>query len=209
MLFSAARVVLVVFALFICFSVAFIQHKSISRGLLLSKGMSSLADDSEDDMEDRVGAPAGPLPSVSSKINFATRVLNPTVDLWIVGSGTLGTLVTKIWKAQNPSAVVVAETKTSKRHDELLSYGAIPTLRDQRNITEQGLNCRNVLICLPPSGASNYEEELFGGSMLWAGPEFGNLIFTSSTAVYGEKSNTVTEDFRLDSRSARSMKYNK
>ena len=40
----------------------------------------------------------------------------------------------------------------------------------------------------------------------WAGKKYGNLLFTSSTVVYGDGSNTVNEGFRLDTRSARATK---
>ena len=37
--------------------------------------------------DDVWGAPVGPLPSVSSKINFGNEVINIKHDLWVVGSG--------------------------------------------------------------------------------------------------------------------------
>lgn len=64
-----------------------------------------------------------------------------------------------------------------------------------------------MLICIPPSGSQNYEDELSTGFRIWAGPQFGNLVFTSSTVVYGDSfGNTVNEKFRLDTRSSRSYK---
>lgn len=47
---------------------------------------------------------------------------------------------------------------------------------------------------------------MFLASRLWAGSKYGNLLFTSSTVVYGDADNTVTETFRTDTRSARSTK---
>jgi hypothetical protein len=43
--------------------------------------------------EDAINAPVGPLPSVSSRINFAKQEVSKNLkyDLWIVGTGTLGT----------------------------------------------------------------------------------------------------------------------
>jgi hypothetical protein len=54
-------------------------------------------DDNNDDNdnripEDAINAPVGPLPSVSSRINFAKPEVSKNLkyDLWIVGTGTLG-----------------------------------------------------------------------------------------------------------------------
>ena len=54
-------------------------------------------DDNNDDNdkrtpEDAINAPVGPLPSVSSRINFAKAEVSKNLkyDLWIVGTGTLG-----------------------------------------------------------------------------------------------------------------------
>ena len=163
--------------------------------------------------EDTFGAPVGPLPSVSSKINYAEIEIDESslVDLWIVGSGTLGTLVADEWlKRKRNLGTVIAETKTTNRHTQLKSLGAIPKLRTDRNIEKDYICSRNVLICLPPSSAENTNEyvyELFLGCRLWAGPKYGQLLFTSSTAVYGDSNgNTVTETFRTDTRTARATK---
>lgn len=71
-----------------------------ARGIRLERWMSSLVsglggDDSEGPIEDAIGAPVGPLPSVSSRINYGSLELNPTVDLWVVGAGTLGGLAVR------------------------------------------------------------------------------------------------------------------
>lgn len=55
-------------------------------------------DDDDDDSripEDAINAPVGPLPSVSSRINFAEEEVSKNLkyDLWIVGTGTLGILL--------------------------------------------------------------------------------------------------------------------
>jgi hypothetical protein len=168
--------------------------------------MTSTKDDG-DVIDDYLGAPVGPLPTVSSNFNFRKAEKNPSVDLWIVGGGTLGSIVAEIWKSSNPKSVIVAETLTNNRHDSFKAIGVVPKLRSSRNETLEEYSARNVLICLPPSGSSEYEEELFSASRLWAGEDFGNMVFTSSTVVYGDQSNTVNEEFRLDSRSGRAKKY--
>lgn len=49
-------------------------------------------EDSNSEQQDDVwGAPIGPLPTVSSKINFAEDILNIKHDLWVVGSGQSST----------------------------------------------------------------------------------------------------------------------
>lgn len=95
--------------------------------------------------------------------------------------------------------IVVAETRTSTRHQELEALGALPLLREMRTDSEVAV-ARNVLVCIPPSsaGTAEYEGELYQACRLWAGPAYGNLVFTSSTAVYGDSfGNTVTETFRV------------
>ena len=52
-----------------------------------------------------------------------------------------------------------------------------------------------------------YEQELYHAFRLWAGPKYGNLVFTSSTAVYGDSfGNTVDEKFRTDVRTLRASR---
>jgi hypothetical protein len=166
----------------------------------------------EDDLpDDAFGAPVGPLPSVSSSINFGEIIVDESklVDLWIVGAGCLGTLVVKEW-VSSKLGTVVAETKTSTRHGELKAMGAIPRLRSERSEEADVLCARNVLVCVPPSShpeGQEYSHELFLASRLWAGRSYGRFMFTSSTAVYGESNgNVVTEDFRVDTRSKRSTR---
>lgn len=166
---------------------------------------SSLGDD-EESADDVIGGTVGPLPSVSSRVNFAKEVIVPKYDLWIVGAGTLGKLVAKLWKEEFPSSTVVAETESSTSHSELESLNCIPKLRASRE-NDDFKSARNVLICIPPSASTDYNSELSEGCRLWSGSEVGNLIFTSSTAVYGDKINgIVDETFRTDSRSSRSNK---
>jgi len=188
------------------YSYNYLAHRSVrgSFSRLLSSFVSQRnSDDDKNFAEDTVGAPVGPLPTVSSKLNFMNTTIEPKYDLWIAGAGTLGTIAAKLWIEENPNDVVIAETKTTNRHEELLSLGVIPRLRENRNETVEARLARNVLICLPPSGAANYESELASVCVLWSGPMIGNLVFTSSTVVYGDQSNTVNEAFRLDSRSNR------
>ena len=56
---------------------------------------SILGGDEGEPAEDVIGAPVGPLPSVSSRINYASVEARPTVDLWVAGAGTLGGLAVR------------------------------------------------------------------------------------------------------------------
>jgi hypothetical protein len=161
------------------------------------------------EIEDAFGAPVGPLPSVSSRVNWAETIPNIVHDLWIVGCGTLGTIAAKEWMKQFPDSKVVAETSSETRHADLLKLGVKPRLRSQRTV-EDNMSARYVLITLPPSSnLLDYTAELCDACQLWAGPYGqGHLAFTSSTVVYGDSNgNVVDEVFRVDSRSARSTKY--
>lgn len=54
------------------------------------------------------------------------------VDLWIVGAGTLGELIAKEWKKEYPSASIIAETLSPRRHPLLRDLGTQPILRSER-----------------------------------------------------------------------------
>ena len=164
-------------------------------------------DDSNDLPEDAVGAAPSILPKVSSKINFGEVDINIKYDLWIVGCGTLGEFILKEWKQKHPSSKVIAETKTLNRHELIKSLDVIPRLRENRTDIDD-YSAKNVIICLPPSSSEDYAEEVHTASRLWAGVKGGgNLVFTSSLGVYGESNgNTVTESFRIDTRSKVSTK---
>ena len=58
-----------------------------------------------------IGAPIGPMPT-SSKVNYGDQTPKlMKYDLWIVGCGTLGTLIANQWKAKYPDANIIAETR--------------------------------------------------------------------------------------------------
>jgi hypothetical protein len=66
----------------------------------------------------------------ATKSMFEKRI--PKYDLWIVGAGTLGTLVAQDWIHKFPGAKVVAETRTTSNHKDLKDFGAIPRIRSER-----------------------------------------------------------------------------
>lgn len=167
-----------------------------------------------DEADDVFGAPVGPLPSVPSNINQAnfdyTKIKH---DLWIVGAGTLGEIVAKEWKRLHSEDIIVAETRSTSRHEKLTSYGVNPRLRVDRTDNDTR-TARNVIICIPPysstaaSDQNQYISELSDACQLWAGPlGGGSLVFTSSVSVYGDSfGNIVDENFRLDTRSLKATK---
>ena len=85
--------------------------------------------------DDAFGASVGPLPSVSSKINYAEEKIDETklCDLWIVGCGTLGKLAAKEYKLKNPAASIIGETHTDNSHVELSNMQVFPRKREDRN----------------------------------------------------------------------------
>ncbi|KAJ1409776.1 hypothetical protein B484DRAFT_336557 [Ochromonadaceae sp. CCMP2298] len=173
-------------------------------GGLITSNFESLADD---EAPDAFGRAVDVLPKTSSSINFGEKDINIKHDLWVVGCGTMGEFLVQQCKSQYPDSQVVAETLTTNRQARIEAVGAQHKLRESRDESDDG-TARTVIICLPPSlmQQAEYVEELFKATRLWAGPEGGgNLVYTSSLAVYGPSDgNTVTEAFRVDTRSSRS-----
>lgn len=181
-------------------SQAFLPH--IRSKVALASASSNVGDIGND----FIGHPPGTLPAASSKTNFAPHKVDVKYDVWIVGAGTLGELIVKGMQPLN-SQKIIAETKCTERQSAITNLGAEHRVRTDRANTEEG-SARSVVICLPPSCAVDYTAEIHAATRLWAGPEGGgNLIFTSSIAVYGESpGNIVDELFRVDTRSASSTK---
>jgi hypothetical protein len=130
------------------------------------------------------------------------------LDLWIVGAGTLGKLVSEQWRNKFANDSIVAETQSNKRHESYLINQVIPQLRSQRNLNNGKPKAKNLVICLPPSSSSNYVEEIQSALELWSGPESGgSLVFTSTIGVYGTaEGQTVNEMSPVDRSSARTAR---
>lgn len=177
------------------------------RGMALRSTIGGPDDDLDNSAgPDVFGAPLGPMPTVSSKINFAKETLNISTDLWVVGAGTMGSLLCKQWKEKFPDSKVVAETRTASRHEDLLAMGIDARVRDARSPDSTHRCAKHVVICFPPSTIKETEQyytEITDACRLWAGPlGGGHLLYTSSTAVYGDShGNTVDETFRCVSTS--------
>ena len=116
-------------------------------GLLGIPGSLPPPEDKDEPPEDAFGAPVGPMPSVSSRINYGDIIIDEKnlVDLWVVGAGTLGTYAVKEWKKRNRKlGSVIAETNSMTRHAVLCDGGAEPCLRKDRD--PDRITCaRNVL----------------------------------------------------------------
>lgn len=182
-----------------------------SSNFLLRMGgnlMDNLVYDPNAEPDDAFGRPPDVLPTVPSNINFGEIERNVEYDLWVVGSGTLGELIVKKWREIDPSAKIIAETKSTQRHDVLKSLGAQPRLRETRQSDNDFLKTKTVIIALPPSAADDYQAEVHEASLLWAGSTCGGcLVYTSSVGVYGPSyGNTVNEEFRVDTRSKSSTR---
>lgn len=136
-------------------------------------------------------------------------------DLWIVGAGSLGGLVAQQWIRRHPHATVIAETATTARHDILRQIGAIPRLRECRSPADIH-SASHVLICIPPSAAppGQLAPELEAACSLLVSSNStadfsprGLVLYTSSTAVYGDKiEGDVNEQSELDLSSARASR---
>lgn len=124
-------------------------------------------------------------------------------DVWVVGSGTLGLKILSQLKIASNYVDIVAETNSDSRKDEIHSIGGVQhRLRGMRSEADVG-SARSVIICLPPSCSTSYTDEIIDATRLWAGRSGGgNLIYTSSTGIYGEAANSiVTESYPIDSAS--------
>ncbi len=128
------------------------------------------------------------------------------IDLWVCGAGTLGQLVCEQYKKHYPSATVVGETNTAKRHDYLSSIGVLARERGTRS-EKDFQSAKNLVICIPPTGIDNYANEIRETIKVWKGPSHGGkLVFTSSVGVYGETNGlTVDEETSVDRNSPRAV----
>ena len=130
-------------------------------------------------------------------------------DVWVVGCGTLGTEIIKQLRS-TPSTgrtlKIVAETKSVTRKECIENLGVEHRLRDSRS-AEELRSARTVIICLPPSCSSSYDEEVEQATTLWKGKGCGgNLIFTSSIGVYGDADVIVTESSPVNRNSASAVR---
>lgn len=109
-------------------------------------------------------------------------------ELLVIGAGRLGGRVASLWRGDFPNATIVAETKSARRHPQLLSKGVearVNSDQDQRKF-------HNVLASMPPSAVRDYRFEMQRAVDLWSG--MGRLVMVSSTAVYAEVNGGICEE---------------
>jgi len=165
-----------------------------------------------------VGALASPPPPAAAAGAGAVPD-GKNVQLWVVGCGTLGSLVAEQWCAAHPDHVVVAETSTDSRHAQLAAFGATPRLRSERQASDAG-RAERVVFAVPPSGGARgtgaspeeqavaYAREVeLAAELLGEGPgDRARLVFTSSSGVYAEQGGGVVVEgspVRADARAER------
>ncbi|GMI70337.1 EMBRYO DEFECTIVE 2799 [Hibiscus trionum] len=99
-------------------------------------------------------------------------------DLLIVGPGVLGRLVAEKWREEHPGCQIYGQTATTDHHDELLSLGINPLLKETK--TDQKFPY--VIFCAPPSRTPDYPGDVRLAALCWNGE--GSFVFTSSSAPY-------------------------
>ena len=112
---------------------------------------------------------------------FGLSAQHETKSLYVVGCGVLGTAVAREWLSRRPDAEVVAETLTTRRHEELESFGCRAVLRDERGDGTYDA----VLIASPPSAYADgdeYAREVEAAAKLCK----GSFLMTSSGGVFLE-----------------------
>ncbi|KAK8489293.1 hypothetical protein V6N11_051236 [Hibiscus sabdariffa] len=99
-------------------------------------------------------------------------------DLLIVGPGVLGCLVAEKWREEHPGCQIYGQTLTTDNHEELLSLGINPLLKESK--TDQKFPY--VIFCAPPSRTPDYPGDVRLAALSWNGE--GSFVFTSSSAPY-------------------------
>ena len=101
-------------------------------------------------------------------------------DLMIIGAGTLGARVGKLWLTRFPESQVLAETRSSGSHANLRAAG----MKSRIRYDVLPKSSANILFSVPPSAQQDYKFEVLRAARLWN--KTGVLLMVSSTAVYAE-----------------------
>ncbi|XVF38637.1 hypothetical protein REPUB_Repub20aG0119400 [Reevesia pubescens] len=99
-------------------------------------------------------------------------------DLLIMGPGVLGRLVAEKWREEHPGCQIYGQTVTRDHHDELISMGINPVLKE----TQTDQKFPYVIFCAPPSKTPDYPGDVRMAALSWNGE--GSFLFTSSSAPY-------------------------
>ncbi|XP_039058336.1 uncharacterized protein LOC120201874 isoform X2 [Hibiscus syriacus] len=113
-------------------------------------------------------------------------------DLLIVGPGVLGRLVAEKWREEHPGCRIYGQTVTTDHHDELLSLGINPLLKETK--TDQKFPF--VIFCAPPSKTPDYPGDISLAALSWNGE--GSFVFTSSSAPYDCNNNGPCDEDTLN-----------
>ncbi|CAM6099914.1 unnamed protein product [Calypogeia fissa] len=124
---------------------------------------------------------------MGTKMGRSTETSVP--DLLIVGPGVLGSLVGQLWLKGNEGSIVVGQSNTTTRHEDLKSVGIVPVVKDDPQNTEK---FPYVIFCAPPSGSEDYAGEVRAAAERWNGE--GSLLFTSSSALYDVNDNSICNE---------------
>lgn len=146
--------------------------------------------------------------SLSSSSSATTpTTIKPSSDLAVIGCGVLGTSLCRqlLRHAAFEDRVVTAITKTTTRHEEILSlvgeeYRDRFVLRTWEDARSDSSTFRDVIFCAPPSGFEDYAGSVKDAvEHVWRNNEDSNdddgrFVFTSSGGVFAGKSGeTVSE----------------
>ncbi|KAK8613077.1 hypothetical protein V6N13_104399 [Hibiscus sabdariffa] len=124
---------------------------------------------------------SSPMAAASLQVSASTSTGKAMVglnDLLIVGPGVLGRLVAEKWREEHPGCQIYGQTVTTDNHDELLSLGINPLLKESK--TDQKFPY--VIFCAPPSRTPDYPGDVRLAALSWNGE--GSFVFTSSSAPY-------------------------
>ncbi|KAK8635174.1 hypothetical protein V6N13_023051 [Hibiscus sabdariffa] len=124
---------------------------------------------------------SSPMAAASLQVSASTSTGKGMVglnDLLIVGPGVLGCLVAEKWREEHPGCQIYGQTLTTDNHEELLSLGINPLLKESK--TDQKFPY--VIFCAPPSRTPDYPGDVRLAALSWNGE--GSFVFTSSSAPY-------------------------
>lgn len=138
-------------------------------------------------------------PALSARRPIHVAVRASAAPLLVVGAGVLGREVAAQWREAHPGSRVVAETRSTRAHEELAALGLEPALAG-----EGGAVFKRVVFCAPPSGNEDYPGAVEAAVERVA--EGGVFVFTSSAGVYKPADAPVCEDGEVETEKPRAAK---
>jgi len=124
---------------------------------------------------------------------FTSAAAEGEKDLLIIGCGTLGERVGRIWKKNFPDAKVVGETKGNSRHESFKNHGITPRLVDSEE--KGGESFPYVVFSATPSSSSDYVGSVKRAATFWdSKSKDGAFVFTSSGGAYAEEDGGIVTE---------------